>query len=375
MKTPGTSHRKKGRIGYMLIVSFVFLIILLFLAPGLRSQDHQYSQFTNMPLYYNPANTGLAQGMRATFDYRRHWVKMPNDFKSMNFNMDIAARSIPGSGGIGIMFDSNNEGGGLIKRNSFGLNLAVRIPVMDNVITQLGMAAIFTQKYIDWDRLVFSDQIDENYGNIYTSDFTPPSNNKVNFPDFSIGGIFRFKQDAGREQEVIGTFGFAVHHLFEPNESFISMESKLPVKIVGTIDFQIQDQESSRSSGSGFKYNPAIIYMNQGGMDSWSVGMNLYKNPLYVGVWYRNSEFQFLDNSALVVLLGLNANFGDNTRMRLIYSYDIQLTDLTKATGGSHEITLTFELDDMRLFGSGGRNNFRGRSLDRLGKEVECSSF
>jgi len=153
------------------------------------------------------------------------------------------------------------------------------------------------------------------------------------------------------------------------------MESKLPIKMVGTIDFQIQQQESSRSSDRGFKYNPAIIYMNQGGMDSWSIGMNVYKMPLYVGLWYRNSEFQFLNNDAMVILLGVNANFGESTRMRLIYSYDVMLTDLTKATGGSHELTLTFELDDMRLFGNGGRNNFRNNRMDRLGKEVECSSF
>jgi type IX secretion system PorP/SprF family membrane protein len=363
------SARPPGRLRAVLLS----LIVFLFIAPSAEAQDNQYSQFTNLPIYYNPGYTGLEQGMRAKFAYRRQWVKMPNDFKAMNFNMDIAARGIPGSGGLGIMFDSHNEGGGLIKKNSFGLNLAVRIPIMENVISQLGMSAIFVQKYIDWSRLIFSDQLDENYGNVYTSDFVPPSSNKVNFPDFSVGGIFRFKRDAGKESTVVGTFGFAIHHLFEPNESFIGLESKLPVKFVGSLDFQVAPDESAKNSSRGFKYNPAIIYMNQGGMDSWSVGMNVYKFPLYVGLWYRSSEFQFLNNDALIVLLGINTNFGGDARMKLVYSYDVMLTDLTKATGGSHEITLIFELDDMKMFGA--ESGRRPGRMDTMGRDIECSPF
>ena len=354
-------------------IALLSLVILLFIAPTLVAQDNQYSQFTNLPIYYNPAYTGAEQGMRAKFAYRRQWVKMPNDFKAINFNMDVAARGIPGSGGLGIMFDSHNEGGGLIKKNSFGLNLAVRIPLMENVISQVGISAIFVQKYIDWSRLIFSDQLDENYGNIYTSDFAPPSSNKVNYPDFTIGGIFRFKRDAGKESTVIGTFGLAMHHLFEPNESFISLESNLPIKFVGSIDFQVQPDEGAKNSERGFKYNPAIIYMNQGGMDSWSIGMNVYKFPLYVGLWYRSSEFQFMNNDALVVLMGINTNFGGDARMKIVYSYDVMLTDLTKATGGSHELTLIFEMDDMKIFGSEGpRHSSR---MDKMGRDIECSPF
>lgn len=373
MKAPGMNIKKAKRFSRHLKTGILSLVALLLFSTPAKTQDHQYSQFTMIPIYYNPAYTGLEMGMRAKLDYRRQWVKMPHDFKSMNFNLDLAARGIPGSGGIGIMFDSDNEGGGLIKRNSFGIDLAARIPVMDNVITQLGIQASFVQKYIDWTRLVFSDQLDENYGNIYTSDFTPPSTNKVNFPDFAIGGLLRFKRDAGKESEVIGTFGLAIHHLFEPNESFISQESKLPIKFVGTMDFQIQQMEGSRGGGNGFKYNPAFIYMNQAGMDSWSIGMNVYKFPLYVGVWYRSSEFQFLTNDAIIVLLGLNAEFGGDVRMKLVYSYDMMLTELTKATGGSHEITLIFEMDDVKLFGSGpGWNNSR---MQQFGKDIECSPF
>ena len=368
-------QRKTGSKRIRFKALLMFAVILLLIIPDAKTQDTQFSQFTTLPIYYNPAYTGLEQGMRAKFAYRRQWVKMPEDFKAMNFNMDIAARGIPGSGGLGLMFDSSNEGTGLIKRNSFGLNLAVRIPIMEDMVSQFGISASFVQKHIDWSRLVFSDQLDENYGNIYSSDFAPPSTNKVNYPDFGIGGVFRFARMAGKDSEVVGTFGFAAQHVFEPNESFINLESKLPLKIVATVDFQVQQSENSRGySDRGFKFNPAIIYMNQAGMDSWSVGLNVYKQPIYVGVWYRNSEFQFLDNSALVIILGLNVNFADDARMKFLYSYDAMLTDITKATGGSHELTLIFELDNMRLFGASRGGGFNAGNKDKH-RDLECSPF
>jgi hypothetical protein len=94
---------------------------------------------------------------------------------------------------------------------------------------------------------------------------------------------------------------------------------------------------------------------------------------MYVGLWYRSSELQFMNNDALIVLLGVNTNFGGDARMKIVYSYDVMLTDLTKATGGSHEITLIFEMDAMKLFGDNrGRNSGR---MAKFGKDIECSPF
>ncbi len=74
-------------------------------------------------------------------------------------------------------------------------------------------------------------------------------------------------------------------------------------------------------------------------------------------------------------MLGLNTNFGDNARMKLVYSYDIMLTDITRATSGSHELTLIFELGEVHLFGNSSRNsfgNFRNNSMPRA---LESSPF
>lgn len=373
----------------MKTIKILFLIcfatVTIFTA---QAQDPQYSQWTANPTYYNPAYVGLSKGMRSRFAYRQQWVKLPQDFRNFNFNMDLAARNIPGSGGIGLMFDSDNEGEGYIKRTVIGATISVRIPIHHSMLTQFGILSSFVQKRIDWNRLVFTDQLDERYGNIYQSSFKHPSDDRVTYPDFGVGGVFRFVQPTWQATEVIGSIGIAVHHLFRPNETFLQQSSPLPRKLVVSGDFIIQDEsnrgpkKSFNVSEGGFKFNPGIIYMYQGGMQSYSVGINVYKDPIYVGLWYRNDEFEFLKNDALVMMAGLSIIINEVSRVKLYYSYDAILTDLTKATGGSHEITLILELDDLYMFDKkrGGRGGFQfgnytsGRNKGMSGA-LECSPF
>ena len=92
------------------------------------------------------------------------------------------------------MFDTDNEGEGCIKRTQIGAVVAVRVPIHHNMITQFGILSSFVKKRIDWNRMVFSDQLDERYGSIYPSNFKHPSDDRVTYPDFGVGGVFRFSQ-------------------------------------------------------------------------------------------------------------------------------------------------------------------------------------
>ncbi|MBU2650048.1 MAG: PorP/SprF family type IX secretion system membrane protein [Bacteroidetes bacterium] len=366
----------------LLIIGFLIAMLI----PA-AAQDPQYSQWTANPTYYNPGYVGISQGMRTRFAYRQQWVKLPEDFRNFNFNMDLAARNIPGSGGLGLMFDSDNEGEGYIKRTMIGATVAVRIPIHHNMITQFGILASFVQKRIDWNRLVFTDQLDERYGNIYETSFKHPSDDRVTYPDFGVGGVFRFVQPTWKATEVIGSIGIAVHHLFRPNETFLQQSSPLPRKLVVTGDFIVQDEinrgrkKSFNISEGGFKFNPGVIYMYQGGMQSYSAGINVYRDPVYVGIWYRNDEFEFLNNDALVLTAGLSIFINEISRIKMFYSYDCMLTDITKATGGSHEVTIVIELDELYMFdkkkrrGGFGFGNYTSGRTKAMPRALECSPF
>ncbi|MEI7664323.1 MAG: PorP/SprF family type IX secretion system membrane protein, partial [Bacteroidota bacterium] len=164
---------KRIRIVYL-------LLLVVVLKTNLLGQDPNYTQFLNTPTYYNPAYTGLYTGLHVRFAYRNQWPSLPYDFKSYHFSADIGDRNLPGSGGLGLFLNTDNDGLGFIRNLNVGLSLAVRIHFSAMAVGQVGIKASLMQKSIRWDDFVFSDALSEKYGNIYPTDFTHPDGNVVN---------------------------------------------------------------------------------------------------------------------------------------------------------------------------------------------------
>ena len=338
-----------------------------------------YSQFTLNPIYYNPAYTGISEGLRLRTNYRKQWPNLPGDYRSYNFNMDFGIRSIPGAGGLGLMFDKHIAGAGYYERVKVGVPVSVRIPLFENLIIQMGGMASLVQKSIDWNKLVFVDQLDPRFGNIYTTSFSTPGDNKITYPDIDFGMLFRWVGSAYGGKEFIVTTGFAVHHLFSPNESFYDYNSApLPRRLVITADVIIQNQYHGRGLNSrssfkkDFKINPGFIFERQQNFQTFSVGLNVYKSNIYAGIWYRNENFDFTISNAVIIMAGISANINDESRIKFMYSYDMMLTQsYARDAGGTHEISIIFELDSFIPFSkTSNRPGQRGRVTG-----LECSPF
>ncbi|MBK6345602.1 MAG: PorP/SprF family type IX secretion system membrane protein [Bacteroidales bacterium] len=368
----------------------IYLLITLaaLLSEFAKAQDPLFSQFYNNPVYYNPGAVGLTPGLRARFTVRDQWPQLPADLRNYTFSMDIAERNIPGSGGLGLMVMSDNAGSGYMKTSTVGISTAVRVPLQDNMVTQVGIMTSFVQKRINWDNLVFTDQLNPVYGNIYETSFQEPGSGNIFYPDFSVGGVFRFTESSNMFSAIQGTFGLAVHHLFRPNESFIGLTSPLPRKLAITGDlvfemngdndklyFQRQDKGAARNT---FKFNPGFIYESQADFKTYAVGVNILKSSIYSGVWFRNRTSELAKSNDLIFMLGINAPFTSLTRMKINYTYDFVLTEIRTATGCSHEISITIELDDFNMFQrSGNRGGGFGFSTrnHRSMEELQCCPF
>ncbi len=369
------------------ILGLLIAIMMLGVIPETKAQDPNYSQFFSNSLYYNPAYTGISQGFNARFDYRKQWPNLRNDFKTYNFNTDISIREFPGSGGVGLIFNKDKSGSGNMETVNAGFLTSVRIRLAQNVLTQVGVMASYYQKYIDWDRLVFTDELDPRYGQMYESAFIPSANDRVSYPDFSAGALVRFVQTTVNNTNIVGTMGLAVHHLFEPNESFFEQASVLPRKIVVHADMIFEREGYSRQIGrsqggndfSSQKFNPGVYFVQQGPFQTFGMGINLYYKTLYGGIWYRNTEIEFSNTEASVILmLGINAQFNESSRLKILYSYDLGLNDYLARSGGAHEISLLIGLDDFSLFSPNKRYFGRGvksSSGQTVYQPLECSPF
>ena len=368
-------------------VKYTFIIFLIFIFTEVRSQDPNYSQFTHNPIYYNPAYTGISSGMTMRFNYRKQWANLPGDFRTYNFNIDLAARTASGSGGLGLMVDKHTAGSGYYERTRIGIPLSVRVPLYENFLVQMGVMTSFVQKSLNWDNLIFVDQLDPRFGNVNPSDFVSPLKNKVTYPDFDIGLAFRLVESTWSGKQMIATAGVAVHHVFTPNESFYDFESPLARKLVITGDFIIQNEDYervitsyNRGDKGGFKFNPGFIFQKQSEFKSFTLGMNVYKSNIYAGFWYRNETFDLLKSNALILMLGINAKINEESRLKILYSYDVLLNEsLYRAAGGTHELTLIFTLDSFSALTGGGRGGSFGRNMmgsrSNRYSAMECSPF
>lgn len=341
------------------------------------AQDPQYTQFFSTPLYYNPAYTGIATGLRARFNYRSQWPNLPTPYRAYYFSADLGDRNLPGAGGLGIMINSDNEGVGFIKNLELALDLSVRVLITEFLSAQVGVKASLKQKTINWNDFVVTDQLSEKYGNIYQTAMNHPDANKKTFPDFAAGGILRGVNESGSFQ---GTLGFAVDHLFQPDESFMQTSSApLPRKWIVHADavFQIGESSSSGLSTSGFsdplKINPGILFISQSRFNNIEVGLNLMKFNIYLGGWYRSTMTGAVSNS-FSLLAGYNYRFAEGMSVRFIYSYDIPISGAMMGTGGAHEISIALEFSNISLFGgaSKGYTTYGGK---RGYDHIECPEF
>jgi type IX secretion system PorP/SprF family membrane protein len=119
--------------------------------------------------------------------------------------------------------------------------------------------------------------------------------------------------------------GAAMHHILEPNESFLGGVSKLPIKYTAHAGgiIKLGDSYSEESYIS-----PNIMYRQQGDFKQLNLGMYVKKGSIVGGLWYRGRD-------AFIVLLGLEAGSA-----KVGYSYDVTVSKLTNATAGSHELSL-----------------------------------
>lgn len=346
------------------------LLFVLLLSKFVIGQDPNFSQFYNNPLYYNPALSGINSGLNINTQYRVLWPRINSDFRTFNFTIDVEEINV--SGGLGIIASSWNEGNGFIKSTKFGGTYSYRFIVIPRqFIIQTGFEASYIEKGVDYSKLVFSDQLDPVYGNVNPSSFQTSGFEKVKYPDFSTGVVGRF--NAGKRSNgkpaTTSTIGVAFHHVTTPNESFNGMVSNLPMKTVIHANSIIPVKFRNNSE---LKLAPAVIYEKQGPTETFTGGINVVKDPIFIGLWTRNKNFFLTQNrfDALIAMVGINTMYNDDVKIRFGYSYDITVSKLRTSSAGSHEVTISIEFGEFKLSGS------RKGSVKQIAKgNIKCYKF
>ena len=297
----------------------LFLFLMPFVTVG---QDPQFSQFFANPLYLNPANAGLSKCPHMTMNYRNEWPALSGTFVTSSVGYDVHSPNL--QGGIGILILSDRAGGGTLNTTSASLLYSYFAAISRKWSVRAGFQAGYIQKKVDWDKLTFGDMIDPRYGFIYKTAETEIVDTKGNL-DLSSGILVYSKKYFA---------GFAVHHLTQPAEGFIEEDkARLPMKFTlhaGAL-FIIKEH------GEDLKVSPNIIFQRQQDFRHLTLGGYLNKGPLYGGLWYRHAE---KNSDSFILLTGLQMGI-----IKMGYSYDITLSKLSSASGGSHELSFSIQFE------------------------------
>jgi len=316
------SRNKPGKMGR--IVAVATLAILL---QGLaRAQDAEFSQFYANPLYLNPALAGSEAHYRAVANYRNQWPGLDHGFVTYNASYDQFVDKM--HGGIGLMFNVDNAGEGILTTTQASLIYAYTFKASKQLFFNMAIQATYLQRSLNWGRLRFGDQIDLMRNIDLPTSEVPPDNTSVMAPDFSAGVVFGWK----------GTLhgGLAVNHLTEPDLAFYSQyQNKLPMKVTGHFGANISLEPGGMGFEPNFYVSPNILYQQQGDFHQVNLGVYVTRKPIVLGAWYRHN----LENpDAVIVLVGIHYN-----NFKIGYSYDIGLSDLRTYSGGAHEISIAWQ--------------------------------
>ncbi len=310
-----------------------FLIALSF-GGGLFAQDPEFTQFYANPLYLNPAFAGTARCPRICLNYRNQWPALNKTYITYSASYDQHIDAL--AGGVGVLVVSDRAGDATLNTTDASLMYSYQLHVTREFTLKFALQGTYHQKSLDWTKLTFGDMIDRRRGFVWNTNETPPVNGiqRVSAVDLSAGVLGYSKRYF---------FGFAAHHVNEPNEGFLTT-SKLPMKITGHAGAMIP-----LAKGNETFISPNILYQRQQDFQQLNLGLYFVKGAIVGGLWYRNQD-------AFIVLLGVQEG-----NIKCGYSYDVTVSKLSNATAGSHEIS--FQLQ------------FECRPKKKKFRTVSCPSF
>jgi type IX secretion system PorP/SprF family membrane protein len=303
----------------MFMMNRLVIALGLVLSVGLGdlfAQDPEFTQFYANPLYLNPAFAGTARCPRICLNYRNQWPGITGTFVTYSASYDQHIDGI--SGGLGFLFTNDRAGQATINTTNISGIYSYQLNITREFSMKVGLQATYAQKSVDWSKLNFGDMIDPRRGFVYNTTEVPNVTSRTNV-DFSAGLL-------GYSRRYF--FGFAVHHITEPDEGFLG-QSKLPMKYTGHAGAVIPI--GGRYGDSGI--SPNILYQKQGDFQQLNLGIYFNKGPLVGGAWYRNQD-------SFILLLGFQQDL-----FKFGYSYDVTVSKLTNATAGSHELSFQMQFE------------------------------
>ncbi|GAA3938517.1 hypothetical protein GCM10022406_23370 [Hymenobacter algoricola] len=277
-------------------------------------------------LHANPAFAGLLDDYSITLSYRNQFPTLAGTFQTGQLAADY--RFADQSSAVGLLLNTDRSGAIGYTRLEVGGIYAYHARLAEHLSLSGGVQASYGNQRISYGNLLFGDQLadDGTIGGPSAEilDFKPVSY-------LSLGTGFILYNDNFWA-------GVAAHHVNQPDLGFVT-QTKLPMRLNfngGLKHFFVK--ATSKQVYREVSLSPTVSYTRQGASQRAEVGLYGTVTPLTVGLVYRGIPLpgSRSPQQVLTALAGLTAG-----PLRLGYSYDISLTQLSAELGGAHEVSLS----------------------------------
>jgi len=292
---------------------YIILGIMLVLCGGhaLAQQDKLFTQYLNYPSALNPAYAGSRNSMQLLGVARKQWVGIQGAPESAVFsvNSPISFYNL----GVGLNLESDRLG--LERNQQFSFDLSYRLKLWPGTFLNMGLKSGF-------------------------------SHYKVNL---TTAGVVE-QGDPWLQEDIRGKwipqFGVGAYLYTEKFFLGLSLPQILDSDIKqGKILNSTMDRSKMHfylMGGYVIDFNPRVrikpsflIRMTQGARVSYDItSMVILYDRLWMGASYRNKD-------AVAAIVQYNVN----NQLRVGYAYDFGTSALSGRSNGSHEISLSYDLE------------------------------
>ncbi len=292
-----------------------YILNILLLVSCLSVFGQQQPLFTNYffnDYYFNPAIAGSKTLSIASFSYRNQWSGFEGAPKTLMGNV---SGSIKNEGKMGYGVTVISESIGLTNNLNILLTYAHHVKLNDKLKLGLGLQSGYLQNRVKLYDTRLADVDDEVFtGNVLSE----------NGLDFNAGfNLYSEKY----------YFMAAVNHLFIDKLGFVTYNQRLRknYNVIGGYRFKFEKQQ--------VEVEPSIMVQQVEGAPTNFTGAikTTYKNAYWLGLSYNNAEH-----------IGIGLGYLMNNRLNIGYAYDLSLSELNTYHSGSHEISISYVLNQKK---------------------------
>ena len=316
------------------------------------AQDAVFTQQYANRLYLNPAFSGLGHSWSVVVAHRNQWPALKASFVTNQVSGDYRFEGTKSA--VSMVLQQDKAGIGGLQKLQAALAYAYHTGLTDNLAFSAGLQTTIASLRVNYDNLVFGDQLSDNGQTAVTSaeanNFEPTS-----YVSFAVGGVLYNNQFWA---------GLAVSHLNQPTYGFAEPVN-LPLRFVANAGYKFYLPTGLSRRNAEFSISPAASFTRQQNFSRADLALYTIYSPLALGVIYKGVPVTGSadQDQSLGVIVGVMLD-----QLRIGFSHDVGIQGFGRQAGGANEISLVFEQIDLN-------NLFRGRNKYKINNNIVCPRF